>query len=327
MNQHTVHALCPLSSPDEMVLRKIENYVDMICGRSDSAIVLKPTGVEMAPFSSILGIYGTVCSYFAKEYSMDLGLKDRVAVVTGGSRGLGRQIALSLGREGCKLAIFARTSDQVSETVSEFKDMGYSIIGWSADVMKPMDCERIVEETIVSYGKIDILVNNAGGVRGGLNFDDTTDQDWQGSLDLNLMSAVRLSRLVLPGMKERQWGRIINISSIWGREYGGVPTYMVSKAGLIAFSNSLAREVASHGVLVNCIAPGSIKFPGGAWERFEKTKSPELVQDFIKQQFPMGQFGWPEPVGDMVAFLASDRADLVTGTTMTVDGGQSRSLI
>jgi 3-oxoacyl-[acyl-carrier protein] reductase len=128
-------------------------------------------------------------------------------------------------------------------------------------------------------------------------------------------------------MKERGWGRIISISSIYGREHGGGLTYMTAKAALIAFSKHLALEVAGTGVTVNTVAPGSIEFPGGGWERFQQSNSPEVVQEFVRNNLPMGRFGWPEPVGALVAFLASTQADLLTGTSINIDGGQSRSLI
>jgi 3-oxoacyl-[acyl-carrier protein] reductase len=127
-------------------------------------------------------------------------------------------------------------------------------------------------------------------------------------------------------MKAQKWGRIINIASIYGREHGGSIDYMTGKAGLIAFSKHLALQMAPYGVLVNCVAPGSIDFPGSSWDRFQKTQPPEVVKEFINRNLPMGRFGWPEPIGETVAFLASDRANLITGACINIDGGQSRSL-
>ncbi|MBI4232926.1 MAG: SDR family oxidoreductase [Chloroflexi bacterium] len=258
---------------------------------------------------------------------MDLGLKDRVAIVTGGSRGLGRQAALALGKEGCKLAICARNAEGLSRAVAEMEALGNRVMGVSADVTSAQDCRRFYEATITKYGHVDILVNNAGGNVGPREFEKMTDEDFLGQLNLNLMSAIRMIRLVLQGMKERRWGRIINVASIWGRESGGSASYMTSKAALIALGKRLSGEFAPDNILVNTIAPGSILFPGGGWERFTKNNPPEVVQDFVKEQFPMGKFGWPEPIGEMIAFLASDRADLVTGTCVNIDGGQSHSLI
>ena len=127
-------------------------------------------------------------------------------------------------------------------------------------------------------------------------------------------------------MKNQKWGRIINISSIYGREHGGSIDYMTGKSGLIAFSKHLALLMAPINVLVNSVAPGSIDFPGSTWDRFQKTQSSATVEEFVNRNLPMGRFGWPEPIGEMVAFLASDKADLVTGTCVNVDGGQSKSL-
>jgi 3-oxoacyl-[acyl-carrier protein] reductase len=257
---------------------------------------------------------------------MDLGIEGAVAMITGGSRGLGREAALALGREGCKVAICARGSEGLDKTVEEMRGLGHEVVGVQTDVSTAEGTERFYRESVKAFGQVDILVNNVGGTRGGRDFDSATDQDWVDTLDLNLLSAVRTTRLSLPGMKERRWGRIVNIASIWGREFGGGPTYMTAKAALIAFSKHLALSVASYNVLVNTLAPGSIQFPGGSWERFVKENSEDVVKQFIARQLPMGRFGWPEPVGAMVAFLCSERADMVTGASITVDGGQSRSL-
>ncbi|MBI2855491.1 MAG: SDR family oxidoreductase [Chloroflexi bacterium] len=258
---------------------------------------------------------------------MDLGIQGRVAMVTGGSRGLGRQAALALGREGCRVAICARGADGLQEAVDEMRGMGREVVGIQADVSTSEGSERFFQETMRSFGQADILVNNVGGTRGGRDFDSATDQDWIDTLNVNLLSAIRLTRLVLPGMKERHWGRIVSVASIWGREYGGGPTYMTAKAALIAFSKHMATTLAPYNILVNTIAPGSIQFPGGSWDRFVNSNPPDVVQDFISRQLPMGKFGWPEPVGNMVAFLCSERADLVTGASINIDGGQSHSLI
>ena len=258
---------------------------------------------------------------------MDLGIEGRVALVTGGSRGLGRQAALTLGREGCRVSICGRGAADLDQALAEMKGLGCDVRGTQADVATAEGADKFFEESVAAFGQVDILVNNVGGTRGGRDFDTTTDQDWYDTLDLNLLSTVRLTRLVTPGMKERRWGRIVNIASIWGREYGGGLSYMTTKAAVIAFSKHVALSLAPYNVLVNTVAPGSIQFPGGSWDRFVNSNSPEAVEQFIERQLPMGKFGWPEPVGEMVAFLCSERADLVTGTSITVDGGQSRSLI
>jgi 3-oxoacyl-[acyl-carrier protein] reductase len=134
-------------------------------------------------------------------------------------------------------------------------------------------------------------------------------------------------KLVIPHMKRSSWGRIINIASIWGREYGGNISYMSAKAALIAATKHSAVSLAKHGILVNSIAPGSIAHKDGSWERFQSENSREVVDGFIEDNLPMGKFGWPEPLGDLVAFLSSDRAGMITGSCIVIDGGQSISMI
>ena len=257
---------------------------------------------------------------------MDLGLQGRVAMVTGGSHGLGLQAASALGREGCKVAICARGAEQLEEARGELAAAGVEVIAVQADVTSNDDLARFHSETRSALGECDILVNNVGGRRGTTDFQETGMERFREGLEVNLFSAVELVSLVLPHMREQKWGRIISISSIYGREYGGSVDYMTAKAGLIAFSKHLALNLAPENVLVNCIAPGSIDFPGSTWDRFQQNNTPEVVDEFISRNLPAGKFGWPEPIGETVAFLASERADLITGTCLNVDGGQSRSL-
>lgn len=258
---------------------------------------------------------------------MDLGIAGRVALVTGGSRGLGRQSALALAREGCRVAICARNTDSLDAVVKELQALNVQAAGVQADVTEEEGCRRFYEEAVAALGPVDILVNNVGGSRGGRDFDSATDQDWLDTVTLNLFSTIRMTRLALPAMKERRWGRIVNIASIFGREHGGGVSYMTCKAAVIALSKHLALSLAPLNVLVNTVSPGSIKFPGGSWERFVDSNPPEVVQEFIARNLPMGRFGWPEPVGALVAFMCSERADLLTGASVNIDGGQSRSLI
>ena len=258
---------------------------------------------------------------------MDLALQDKVAMITGGSHGLGKQAADSLAREGCKVAICARGQENLDTTAAEFKAKGYEILAVQADVMKQADLKKFHDQTIKTLGEADILVNNAGGRKGVADFQETGVETFREGMEFNLMSPVELIALVLPHMREQRWGRIISISSIYGREYGGSIDYMTGKAALIAFSKHLAVNLMKENVLVNCIAPGSIDFPGSSWDRFQQSSTPEEVADFIDRNLPAGKFGWPEPIGDTVAFLASEKANLITGTCLNVDGGQSRSLL
>ena len=257
---------------------------------------------------------------------MDLGLSGKVAMITGGSHGLGLQAAECLAREGCKVSICARGQEQLDTAVAGLRRHGYQAHSTQADVTNEADATRFHEDTIANLGRPDILVNNVGGRRGSVLLEETTMEQFREGLEVNLFSAVNLTVMVLPHMKEQGWGRIINIASIYGREHGGSIDYMTGKAGLIAFSKHLALQLAPINVRVNCIAPGSIDFPGSTWDRFQQNNTPEVVAEFITRNLPAGKFGWPEPIGETVAFLASDRADLITGTCINVDGGQSKSL-
>ena len=258
---------------------------------------------------------------------MDLGIKGKVALVTGGSRGLGRQAALSLAAEGVNVAICGRTQDTLDQTVGELSEAGVESTGIVADVSDASEAGPLHEQVVTRLGPVDILVNNVGGSRARSDITETSLEDFKGTFDLNLFGGFQLMKLVLPHMRDQKWGRIINIASIWGREYGGNISYMSAKAALIGATKHAAITLAKDGVLVNSIAPGSIEHAGGAWERFRNENPPEVVSEFIDRNLPMGRFGWPEPVGDLVAFLASERASLVTGACVLIDGGQSYSMI
>jgi len=258
---------------------------------------------------------------------MDLGIEGKIALITGGSRGLGRQCALSLAREGVHVAICGRTRETLDKTVKEIEAVGVSSMGVVADVSDVSAIGSLHQKVVGSLGPIDILVNNAGGSRSRFDIVGTSLDDFKGTFDLNLFGGFQLMKLVIPHMQKQKWGRIINIASIWGREHGGTISYMAAKAALIGATKHAAVTLAKDGILVNSLAPGSISHAGGGWERFQRDNPPEVVQDFIAHNLPMGRFGWPEPVGDLVAFLASERASLITGACIIIDGGQSKSMI
>lgn len=258
---------------------------------------------------------------------MDLGIGGKVALVTGGSRGLGRQCALSLAGEGVNVAICGRTRETLDETSGEIEALGVGSLGVVADVSEVSSIEALHRQVVEELGHVDILINNAGGSRSTANVLGASLEDLRGTFDLNLFGGFQLMKLVIPHMQAQRWGRIINIASIWGREHGGNISYMSAKAGLIAATKHAAVTLAGDGILVNSIAPGSISHPGGSWERFQNENPPEVVQSFVEQNLPMGRFGWPDPVGDLAAFLASERAGLITGACIVVDGGQSHSMI
>ncbi len=256
---------------------------------------------------------------------MDLGLRGKVAMVTGASRGLGRATARALGEEGVKLSICARGEEKLNEAAREFQDLGYETLAFAADVTNPDDMSRWFTQTTARFGGVDILVNNAGGARPGA-LGELSEEDWRRTFELNFFAAVRLSRLVAAGMQARASGVIINISSIWGRECGGSLTYNPSKAAMISFTKMLAREMAPKGVRVNSIAPGSILYPGGSWERRFR-ENPAFERDFISHELPAGRLGRPEEVAYAVVMVASPRASWINGACLPVDGAQGRSLI
>ncbi len=257
---------------------------------------------------------------------MDLGIRGKRALITGGSRGLGRQSALALAREGVDVAICARGQDTLDTTVAEIAKLGVATVGYALDMGEEAASCEAVKRMKSDLGEPDILVNNVGGSMGTSDVVNSSLDDFKMVLDLNLWSAIRLIKLVLPGMQARGWGRIINISSIYGREAGGTAPYMTAKSAMIALSKHAALSSAPSGVTVNSVAPGSILFPGGTWERFQAANSPEAVEEFVDRNLPMGRFGWPEPIGATVAFLASEHTDLITGACINVDGGQSHNL-
>lgn len=256
---------------------------------------------------------------------MDLGLKNKVAIVTGSSRGIGRSIALGLADEGCNLVICARGEEALQETAQIVREKGVDVVAVTADVVNKEGANRVVDHAMSSFKRIDVLVNNVGGSV-WKSFVEHTDEDWQAIIDMNLFAAIRMSRLAVPVMDEQGSGSIIMISSIWGRELGGPSSYNTTKAATVGLSKNLAKELAPKGIRVNTVAPGSILFPGGGWDRRQK-EDPEAMAAFVKQNMPLGRFGGPEEVADMVVFLASERASLITGTCINVDGCQSFSLI
>ena len=257
---------------------------------------------------------------------MDLGLRDKVAIVTGSSRGLGLASARALAAEGCLVCLCARNGAQLEEArgeVSRAAGDGGRVLAVTADVATAPGVEAVVSAAVLTFGGVDILVNNVGAA-GGAGLLETGDADWQAAFDQTLFPAIRASRLAVPHMMARGGGAIVVIASIFGREAGGRMTYNAVKAAEISFAKSLAQQLAPQNIRVNSVSPGSILFEGGSWWKRQQA-DPEGIAAFVAREIPAGRFGRPEEVADVVAFVASPRAAWINGASIVVDGGQSRA--
>ncbi len=257
---------------------------------------------------------------------MDLGLTGRVAIVTGGSYGIGRAVAQSLLQEGAKVAICARNAEQLEHTA---KDLGPEVLAVQADMSKITDIAILFDKTLGKFGKLDILVNNAGGTHLSQLL-DLPDEAWQENIDVNLFGVIRCSRAAIPRMREQKWGRIINISSVFGKQPGaGMIDYNATKAAVISLTKTLADELAKDNVLVNVVCPGPVRTP--LWENAAKIinpKDPEgMMSGFAAANIPIGRFGRPEEIAGLVAFLASERASFITGAAYDIDGGMVKYMM
>jgi len=258
---------------------------------------------------------------------LDLQLTGKAAIVTGSSRGLGLASARALVSEGCRVCLCARGAEALERAAVELRTLPGSpqIITATADLATAEGAEKVVNATIQAFGGIDILVNNVGTAK-GTDIVNTGDAEWQEAFDQTLYPAIRMSRLVVPHMRAAGSGSIVMIASIWGRESGGRMVYNAVKAAEISLAKAMAQQLAKDGIRVNSVAPGSILFPGGSWDKRVKAE-PAAMTEFVRRELPFGRFGRAEEVGDVVAFLASPRASWISGSCVTVDGCQSRSQI
>jgi NAD(P)-dependent dehydrogenase (short-subunit alcohol dehydrogenase family) len=257
---------------------------------------------------------------------MDLNLDGRVALVTGASEGIGRAAAEALAREGCRVALCARRPDVLEQAAEEIRAAtGAEVLGVSADVSRPADIERLVETVAKELGPITILVNNAGVSAAG-PFDTVGDDVWAADLDLKLMAAVRLSRLVVPMMRTEGGGRIVNITNTGAKQPGpsSLPT-SVSRAAGIALTKAMSKDLARSNILVNTVCIGLVK--SAQMERMATRRYPDLPLDQGYQRMadsiPLGRMGEAREAADLIAFLVSDRASYITGVAINLDGGMS----
>jgi 3-oxoacyl-[acyl-carrier protein] reductase len=262
---------------------------------------------------------------------MDLGLRNKTALVTAASRGLGRAVAEELAAEGASLVVCARHQQSIETVAAEIaRSSGATVLGVAADVSNPEDVARLVQSAIDRCGRVDILVTNSGGPPAG-PFETFNPEQWEAATRLLLYSSVNLARAVLPGMKERHWGRILNITSIAVKQ--PVDNLILSnslRAGVTGFARTLANEVAAFGITVNNIMPGYTRT-----ERVEELsrmmagKQGITPQEFIarwEHEIPMRRIGEPREFAALAAFLVSERASFITGTSIPVDGGWIKAL-
>lgn len=251
---------------------------------------------------------------------MDLGLGGKAALITGGSRGLGRAMAHALAAEGCNVAIGARTAATLDAVTAELDDLGVRSLALECDVTDRSQVDAAVAAAAEEFGRLDIVIANAGGqLRPGLL--DSEDEDWQFTLDINLMHAVRLIRAAVPHLARQGEAAALITASITGSRVQVPAQYGAAKAAQIYLATSLARELARYDIRVNAISPGSIEFEGGSWGR-RRQETPEVMAEFAENQFPFKRLGRPEEIGEVAAFLCSPRASWITGQSIVVDGGQ-----
>ncbi len=267
---------------------------------------------------------------------MKLGLKDKVVLVTGGSKGIGRAIAEGFAAEGSKVVIAARGKEELEKAAKEIaSSTGAEVFPLVADASKADDITRMVDETVKHFGTVHVLVNNAGGVGAFAPFQDLTDDDWLDIFNFNVMSAVRATRAVLPHMQRQKWGRIINISSESGTQPDAfMPHYNASKSAMNSLTKSLSKAYATEGILVNTVSPAFIMTPlvSDMLQKLAKEQgvTPEQVQaQFLATNRPhieLKRPGRSEEVASAVVYLASEQASFITGTNLRVDGGSVASI-
>ena len=262
---------------------------------------------------------------------MDLGLKDRAAIVTGSSKGIGKAIALGLAMERANVTICARDETNLRKTAREMESLTRSkILPIAADLTKREDIERLVSSTHKAFGRIDILINNIGGPPSG-SFLDISDQGWQQAVDLLLMSVVRSCRLVVPHMRSRSWGRIVNMTSFAAKQPADkLVLSNALRAGILGLTKTLSNELAPDGILVNAVCPGFTRTTRleelARWKAEQTHTSSEEVVCEWQRDIPLGRLAQPKEIADLVVFLASERASYITGVAIQVDGGLVGSL-
>jgi 3-oxoacyl-[acyl-carrier protein] reductase len=258
---------------------------------------------------------------------MDLLLQNKVVLVTGSSRGLGKSIVQGFLGEGARVVVTGLKSESVEKTTKEFLKSfpADRILHYFGDFFKEESIRECVNVALRTFGRIDILVANLGSGTGSPDW-SVSDEEWESVWNLNFNTARKTIGIVVPEMIRNKSGSVVIVSSIAGKEFIGAPVaYSVAKAALIALSKNTARRLAPYGVRVNAVCPGNIFFEGGTWDKKLKQNRDDVLK-MIQENVPMNRFASPEEIANIVVFLSSDRASFMTGSCVVIDGGQTVSI-
>lgn len=257
---------------------------------------------------------------------MNFDLEGKRALVSGGTHGIGKAIALGLAQEGCDVAVFSRTEERVLKTQKDLNLIGVDNIAVVADVLDDSSYSFVEKQIKDRWGGVDIVINNIGGGGrwGKPDLLETDDVVWKEVYDKNLTAAMKYTKMFLPHMLEKRWGRVVTITSIYGKQAGGRPWFNIAKTAQTTLMKNLAinRKYVSSNITFNSVAPGGIWIPNTGWETMQ-AEDPKEFKAFVESKFPRGTMGTPEEVANLVLFLCSTKASLINGASIAADGGES----